>query len=141
MKALKIFLLTAFALTVCMACSDKGTLENGEGDLAKRNLLKNKLIGEWRIADEKDSYIYTFADNDTIYVKTKKEDTIERWSYLPVAADSIRIIWNIWTTYNRVVFYSGDSIWTDDFIPSDAAVYPPEFADATLKRLSGNEKK
>jgi hypothetical protein len=101
--------------------------------------LKSKLLGEWVLSDQKCSYVYAFADNDTVYTKTPEGDTIDRWLYQSIAADSIRIVRNNWTTHNKVVFYSNDSIRINDFIPSDAAVYPPEFSDAVLKRLSHDD--
>jgi hypothetical protein len=61
-----------------------------------------------------------------------------KWPYQAITGDSIRIVRTVesWTTHSRVVFYSGDSIRIGDFIPSDAAVYPPEFGDAVLIRFT-----
>jgi hypothetical protein len=68
---------------------------------------------------------------------------MDKWPYQAIAGDSIRIVRSAqnWTTHNKVVFYSGDSIRIGDFIPSDAAVYPPEFGDAVLKRRVNDKLK
>jgi hypothetical protein len=106
MKTLKFFLFALLVLNMCMAYA-----ENPD----ERDLLKSKLTGEWVVVNQKDSYIYAFAD-DMIYVKTQEGDTIDQWTYLPVADDSIRIVRN-WITNNKVIFYSGDSIRINDFLP------------------------
>jgi hypothetical protein len=108
--------------------------------LDERELLKSKLLGEWVRSGEEDSYIYDFSDNDTIYIKTPESDTIDRWPYQTITADSIQIIRD-WTTHNKVVFYSNDSIRIEDFLPGFAAVYPPHFADIVLKRRLNDEMK
>jgi hypothetical protein len=101
-------------------------------------LLKGKLTGEWVVAGQNDSYIYAFADDDTIYTKTREGDVMDKWPYQAIAGDSIRIVRSAqnWTTHNKVVFYSGDSIRINDFFPSVAAVYPPMFGDAVLIRFT-----
>jgi hypothetical protein len=110
--------------------------------LDERELLKSKLLGKWVRSGEEDSYIYAFSDNDTIYIKTPEGDTPYKWPYQAIAGDSIQItsLWN-WTTHNKVVFYSNDSIRIEDFLPGFAAVYPPHFADIVLKRRLNDEMK
>jgi hypothetical protein len=132
MKTLK-FLFAGLTLSMVTACSGYYTPEQETNNSGERDLLQSKLIGEWIVADQKDNYIYTFADDDTVYIKTREGDTIDKWPYLPVAGDLIRIIRNR-TTHNKVVFYSDDSIRINDFIPSVGAVYPPEFGDVVLNR-------
>jgi hypothetical protein len=142
MKTLKFFLFSMLTLTMSIACSENDTQGQKTDDLNEPDLLKSKLTGDWVVSGQKNSYIYTFAVDDTVYIKTKEGDTIDKWPYLPVAEDLIRIIRN-WTTRNKVVFYSGDSIWISDFIPNPAAVYPPEFGDIVLvraKEASGKEE-
>jgi hypothetical protein len=137
MKTLKC-LIALFALSLFAACSGDYVPGQETDHSAERDLLKSQLIGEWVIAGQKSSYIYAFADDDTIYIKTQASDTISKWPYQAIAADSIRIIRN-GITHNKVVFYSGDSIRINDFIPDIAAVYPPQFGDAALKRwLNGD---
>jgi hypothetical protein len=139
MKILKFFLPTMLALSISMTCSKDDTSGQKQGDSHKRDLPKSKLTGEWVAPDQENSYIYAFTDNDTIYIKNWEDDTVNRWPYQTIAEDSIQITRN-WTTYNKVVFYSNDSIWISDFIPSVAAVHPPIFGDAVLKRrLNGEE--
>ncbi|MDR0680526.1 MAG: META domain-containing protein [Dysgonamonadaceae bacterium] len=131
MKTLKFLLFAVLALSMVTACSENDT--QGTNNLNELDLLKSQLNGEWVASGQKNSYIYIFADNDTVYIKTQEGNTVSKWPYLPVAEDSIRIIRN-WTTHSKVVFYSGDSIWISNFIPSLMAVYPPEFSDIVLVR-------
>jgi hypothetical protein len=135
MKTFKKLIFIVLALSMVTSCSvdtPKQEPDNSE----KRDLLKSKLTGEWILSGEKDSYVYAFADNDTIYTKTTKGQTIDLWPYQTITGDSIRIIRNWTTTHNKVAFYSNDSIRIEDFILSDAAVSPPlpEFSDAVLIR-------
>jgi hypothetical protein len=139
MKTLKFLVFAVLALSMGMACTDFVTPRQEPDNSHERDLLKSKLLGEWVLSDQKSSYIYTFADNDTVYTKTAEGKTIEKWPYQPITEDSIRIVRNNWTTHNKVVFYSNDSIRINDFIPSDAAVYPPMFGDAVLKRWLNDE--
>jgi hypothetical protein len=138
MKTLKFSLFAMLMLSMAITCSEDNT--SGTDNLNELDLLKSQLNDEWVVANQKNSYIYAFAYDDTIYVKTPEGNTVSKWSYLPVAEDSIRIIRHR-TTHNKIVFYSGDSIWISDFISSDTAMYPPEFTNAVLKRrLSGNKE-
>ncbi|MDR0763303.1 MAG: fibroblast growth factor [Bacteroidales bacterium] len=75
MKMLKIFLLTAFALAMGMACSEKNTLEQDKLTGTKwklagiRNLTTDELriLEPWTLSGmgEKECYIFTF-ENDTV---------------------------------------------------------------------------
>jgi predicted nucleic-acid-binding Zn-ribbon protein len=140
MKTLKFLLFVVLALSMGVTCSEDNTVEQKPDDSQGQDLLKGKLTGEWVVSGQKNSFIYTFADNDTVYIKTQEGDTPDKWPYQTIAADSIRIVRN-WTTHNKVVFYSNDSIRISDFIPSLAAVYPPMFGDAVLKRYLNDEMK
>ncbi|MDR1122341.1 MAG: hypothetical protein LBM08_15705, partial [Dysgonamonadaceae bacterium] len=102
---------------------------------ADRDLLKSKLTGEWVVSGEKDSYVYAFADNDMVYTKTTKGQTIDLWPYQTITGDSIRIIRNWRTTHNKIAFYSNDSIRIEDFILSNVYLPLPEFSDAVLIRF------
>lgn len=134
MKTLKFFLIAVLALGVSRACSDDGIQGQNPDDLSAQNSLKSKLLGEW-VAPNQESRCcrYAFANDDTIYVKTPEGDTLSKWPYEAIAGDSIRITRG-WTTHSKVAFYSNDSIWIGDFVPSMAAVYPPEFGDIVLVR-------
>jgi hypothetical protein len=135
MKTLKI-LFTVLALSMVTACTDFVPPREQPDHSREQDLLKRKLTGEWVVSGEKDSYIYAFTDGDTIYTKTREGDMIDLWTYQTITGDSIRIVRSYWTTDNRVIFYSNDSIRIEDFIPSDAAVYPPIFGDAVLIRFT-----
>ncbi|MDR1122167.1 MAG: hypothetical protein LBM08_14835 [Dysgonamonadaceae bacterium] len=139
MKTLKKLIFVVLALSMVTSCMDFVTPRQEPDHSHERDLLKSKLTGEWVLSSEKGSYIYAFTDGDTIYTKTREGDMIDLWPYQTITGDSIRIVRNDRTTRNRVVFYSNDSIRIEDFIPSDAAVYPPMFGDVVLKRLSQNE--
>ncbi|MDR1122320.1 MAG: hypothetical protein LBM08_15600 [Dysgonamonadaceae bacterium] len=138
MKTLK-FLIALLTLSMGMSCSENDTPGQQPDDSQGQDLLKSKLLGEWVVANQKNSCIYSFADDDTLYIKTEEGNTIVQWPYQTIAEDSIRIM-QTWTTHNKVVFYSNDSIRISDFLPGIAAVYPPMFADAVLKRWLNDEK-
>jgi hypothetical protein len=135
MKTLK-FLIALLTLSMGMSCSENDTPGQRPDDLQEQDLLKSKLTGEWVVSGHKDSYIYTFADNDTVYIKNREGDTIDKWPYQTIAEDSIRIIRN-WTTHSKVVFYSNDSIRINDFILD---IITLEFSDVVLKRWLNNRK-
>jgi hypothetical protein len=97
--------------------------------------LKNKLAGDWVRPGEVNDHVFTFADNDTLYVTTRAGDKEGQIPYQVIAEDSIRTL-----TRNKVVFYTSDSILIGDFLPGIAAIYPPQYWDVTLKRWSGDEE-
>jgi hypothetical protein len=140
MKTLKFFLFVMLALGMSMACSEDDTPGQKPDDSQERDALKNKLLGEWVVSGEKYSYIYAFADDDTIYIKNLEGDTINRWPYQAIAEDSIQIT-RYWITHNKVFFYSSNSFWIRNFIPSLAAVYPPQFGDVVLERCLNDKMK
>jgi hypothetical protein len=138
MKALRFLVFAVLALGMATACSENNAPEQEADTVDEQELLKSKLLGDWVISGQQNSYVYAFAD-DTVYTKTKAGDVAGKSPYLVIAEDSIRITRN-WTTHNKVVFYSNDSVWIEDFIPSDAAVYPPMFGNALLIRWLNNEE-
>ncbi|MDR1226367.1 MAG: hypothetical protein LBK47_05640, partial [Prevotellaceae bacterium] len=78
MKTLKflLFAMLALSMSMNMTCSDDDTPGQQPDDLREQNLLKSKLLGEWVAPDQENSYVYAFADDDTIYIKSREGDTV-----------------------------------------------------------------
>jgi hypothetical protein len=106
----------------------------------KEPTLKDKLIGKWIEVSpcENCNRTYTFSNNDTIYLKSKWDETIYPSFYQAISNDSILVIrnWEIEakkkTTKHKVVFYSNDTVLINQFLPVDFGI--TGFEDITLAK-------
>lgn len=97
-----------------------------EDEPRKKTSLKDKLIGEWIEISPCDSCnVFTFSQNDTIYQKSKSDDTIYRLFFQTINNDSILVtrIWDIEqnkkTTKHKILFFSDNSLMIKQFTPVD----------------------
>lgn len=114
-----LFLTTIFLSSI--SCS--------KSDSEKNQPLKDKLIGKWIEVSPCDScWTLTFSNNDTIYQKSKWDNTIYSSFYKVISNDSILVIrnWEIEAekkkTYHEVVFYSNDTILIRQFMAVDYGI-------------------
>jgi len=105
---------------------------NGEVVWRANQQPENSLIGKWSVTPSYCSSIEITANNINFLVESN-----ETWSYQWLSNDSIKIVRPGYTTHNKVIFHTQDSVTIEGFWLSDAAIFPREDYDATLIRIGG----
>ncbi|MDR1092075.1 MAG: hypothetical protein LBL79_13455 [Prevotella sp.] len=142
MRTIKFVLLAIFATSMGVACSDdKDSTEKAvqEEEMRRKVALENVLLGQWMEASPKeDGCVISFMDGELIFNRNIYggfNDTLS-CTYQVISGELVQIAIGDKSAGYKVVVYNSDNIVIKDFIPSDAAVYPPLYTDIALKRLS-----
>jgi hypothetical protein len=103
----------------------------------------NNIVGEW-YQPNIDGVIYNITENEIQEIVVNQNNDIYSTSnYKWLYDDSLEIIHNVnsyaylykYTTRNKVIFHTNDTIFIDKYFLSDAAVVPQEYSSITLVRL------
>jgi hypothetical protein len=146
MKKIKFILLAVFAAGIGVACSeDKDSTDEAvrQEELRRIAALENALLGQWmEVSPTTDGCVISFMDGELIFNRNIYggfNDTLS-CTYQVVSGDLVQIAIGDRSAGYKVTVSDNDNIVIKDFIPSDAAVYPPQYADIELKRLSQGEE-